>query len=207
MAILMARRRCSVIHLGCSDRFVPDIVCARGGDYRGECTSGPEDQQGSEHGDEGGEDEQQRVRRTPAVQRGAAARSAEDRTAQVPRARVGRVRARNDPEEQTDHRLRGRKILRPGRARRGRSVTSNRATSGASRSIATGRSTRRSTATRRASSTTGCRGNCYVQIIKGVIWIRAARTIRKGEELLYNYNTEGAAEIPCRCRPGCQGML
>jgi len=52
-----------------------------------------------------------------------------------------------------------------------------------------------------------CRGNCYVQIIKGVIWIRAARTIRKGEELSYNYNTEGAAEIPCRCRPGCQGML
>ena len=49
--------------------------------------------------------------------------------------------------------------------------------------------------------------NCYVQIIKGVIWIRASRTIRKGEELTYNYNTDGAAEIPCRCRPGCQGML
>ena len=52
-----------------------------------------------------------------------------------------------------------------------------------------------------------CRGNCYVQIIKGVIWIRAARKIRKGEELSYNYHTDGAAEIPCRCRPGCQGML
>ena len=52
-----------------------------------------------------------------------------------------------------------------------------------------------------------CRGNCYVQIIKGVIWIRASRQIRKGEELSYNYNTDGAAEIPCRCRPGCQGML
>jgi uncharacterized protein len=52
-----------------------------------------------------------------------------------------------------------------------------------------------------------CRGNCYVQIIKGVIWIRASRKIRKGEELSYNYHTEGAAEIPCRCRPGCQGML
>ena len=52
-----------------------------------------------------------------------------------------------------------------------------------------------------------CRGNCYVQIIKGVIWIRASRTIRKGEELSYNYHTDGAAEIPCRCRPGCQGML
>ena len=42
-----------------------------------------------------------------------------------------------------------------------------------------------------------CRGNCYVQIIKGVIWIRASRTIRRGEELSYNYNTDGAAEIPC----------
>jgi hypothetical protein len=52
-----------------------------------------------------------------------------------------------------------------------------------------------------------CRGNCYVQIIKGVIWIRASRRIRKGEELTYNYHTDGAAEIPCRCRPGCQGML
>ena len=52
-----------------------------------------------------------------------------------------------------------------------------------------------------------CRGNCYVQIIDGVIWIRASRAIRKGEELTYNYHTEGAAEIPCKCRPGCQGML
>jgi SET domain-containing protein len=52
-----------------------------------------------------------------------------------------------------------------------------------------------------------CRGNCYVQITDGVIWIRASRKIRKGEELSYNYHTEGAAEIPCRCRPGCQGML
>ena len=33
------------------------------------------------------------------------------------------------------------------------------------------------------------------------------RTIRKGEELTYNYYTEGCAEIPCRCTPGCQGML
>src|ERR1700720_152312 len=28
-----------------------------------------------------------------------------------------------------------------------------------------------------------CRPNCYVHIEKGTIWIRAARTIRKGEEL------------------------
>jgi hypothetical protein len=36
-----------------------------------------------------------------------------------------------------------------------------------------------------------------------VIWIRASRTLRTGEELTYNYNTTGDAEIPCRCRPGC----
>jgi uncharacterized protein len=52
-----------------------------------------------------------------------------------------------------------------------------------------------------------CRPNCYAHITDGVIWIRAARTIRRGEELTYNYYTEGAAEIPCRCRPGCQNML
>jgi uncharacterized protein len=52
-----------------------------------------------------------------------------------------------------------------------------------------------------------CRPNCYAHITDGVIWIRAARTIQPGEELTYNYYTEGAAEIPCRCRPGCQNML
>jgi uncharacterized protein len=53
----------------------------------------------------------------------------------------------------------------------------------------------------------GCQPNCYSHIANGIIWIRAARTIRKGEELTYNYNTEGAAEIPCRCRPGCKNQL
>ena len=52
-----------------------------------------------------------------------------------------------------------------------------------------------------------CRPNCYVDIEGRHIWIRASRKIRKGEELSYNYHTEGAAEIPCKCRPGCQGML
>jgi hypothetical protein len=52
-----------------------------------------------------------------------------------------------------------------------------------------------------------CKPNCYTYIKDGVIWIRAARTIRKGEELTYNYYTEGNAGIPCRCRPNCQGML
>lgn len=52
-----------------------------------------------------------------------------------------------------------------------------------------------------------CRPNCYVHIIDQTIWIRAAKNIRRGEELTYDYNTEGAASIPCRCRPGCKVML
>ena len=53
----------------------------------------------------------------------------------------------------------------------------------------------------------GCRPNCYVHINGGVIWIRAARTIRRGEELTYHYHTDGEAAIKCRCRPGCQGLI
>lgn len=52
-----------------------------------------------------------------------------------------------------------------------------------------------------------CRPNCYVDIADGVIWIRAARKIRRGEELTYNYHTDGEGMIPCRCRPGCQGLI
>ncbi len=52
-----------------------------------------------------------------------------------------------------------------------------------------------------------CRPNCYVDIRDGVIWIRAARNIRKGEELTYDYHTDGEGLIKCRCRPGCQRML
>ena len=52
-----------------------------------------------------------------------------------------------------------------------------------------------------------CRPNCYVHIVGGIIWIRAARTIREGEELTYNYNTDGEGLIKCRCRPGCQKLL
>lgn len=52
-----------------------------------------------------------------------------------------------------------------------------------------------------------CKPNCYTHIVDGTIWIRAGKSIRKGEELTYNYYTEGQAEIPCRCVPGCQGML
>jgi SET domain-containing protein len=52
-----------------------------------------------------------------------------------------------------------------------------------------------------------CRPNCYVDIKDGVIWIRAARNIRKGEELTYHYNTNGEGMIPCRCRKDCQMLL
>ena len=52
-----------------------------------------------------------------------------------------------------------------------------------------------------------CRPNCYVHIVDGVIWIRASRRIRRGEELTYNYNTDGEGQIRCRCRRGCQVLL
>ena len=52
-----------------------------------------------------------------------------------------------------------------------------------------------------------CRPNCYVDIEGRHIWIRASRKIRKGEELTYDYNTDGVAHIPCRCRPGCRRTL
>lgn len=52
-----------------------------------------------------------------------------------------------------------------------------------------------------------CRPNCYVHIVDGVIWIRAAKKIRKGEELTYNYHTDGEGLIQCRCRPGCKTLL
>jgi SET domain-containing protein len=48
-----------------------------------------------------------------------------------------------------------------------------------------------------------CRPNCYTQVIDNVIWIRASRFIRTGEELTYDYETGGTAGIACRCRPNC----
>ena len=53
----------------------------------------------------------------------------------------------------------------------------------------------------------GCRPNCYIDIQAGVIWIRAARNIRKGEELTYDYNTDGEGLIRCQCEPGCQRLI
>ena len=52
-----------------------------------------------------------------------------------------------------------------------------------------------------------CRPNCYIDIKKGTIWIRAARNIRRGEELTYDYNTDGDGLIKCRCSPDCQRLL
>lgn len=52
-----------------------------------------------------------------------------------------------------------------------------------------------------------CTSNCYAQIVDGVIWIRAAKTIEAGDELTYNYQTEGEKSIQCRCRPGCRTRL
>jgi SET domain-containing protein len=52
-----------------------------------------------------------------------------------------------------------------------------------------------------------CRPNCYTDIIGRRIWIFAARRIRQGEELTYDYNTEGVAGIRCLCRPGCRRVL
>ena len=52
-----------------------------------------------------------------------------------------------------------------------------------------------------------CRPNCYSQIVGRTIWIRAARNIEAGEELTYDYYTDGEQAIQCRCRPGCKRWL
>lgn len=52
-----------------------------------------------------------------------------------------------------------------------------------------------------------CRPNCYVDIIGKTIWILASRRIERSEELTYDYNTDGMAGIPCRCRPRCRRIL
>ena len=52
-----------------------------------------------------------------------------------------------------------------------------------------------------------CAPNCYTQVIGDTIWIRAARNIRKGEELSYDYSTDGDGSIQCRCTPGCKTVF
>jgi len=52
-----------------------------------------------------------------------------------------------------------------------------------------------------------CRPNCWIEIAGTTIWIRASKSIRKGEELTYDYATDGEQTIPCRCRPGCRNRF
>ena len=52
-----------------------------------------------------------------------------------------------------------------------------------------------------------CRPNCYSNVIDGTIWVIAGKTVKAGDELTYDYHTEGDKEIECRCRPGCQTRL
>ena len=52
-----------------------------------------------------------------------------------------------------------------------------------------------------------CTPNCYIDVVDKTIWVRAAKNIGKGQELTYDYNTEGDKVIPCRCRPGCKTKL
>ena len=52
-----------------------------------------------------------------------------------------------------------------------------------------------------------CKPNCWIDVVDKTIWVRAAKNIRAGEELTYDYNTEGDKIIPCRCRPNCKTKL
>lgn len=52
-----------------------------------------------------------------------------------------------------------------------------------------------------------CTPNCYSQTVGTTIWICASRNIESGEELTYDYFTDGEHVIACRCRPGCTRKL
>ena len=52
-----------------------------------------------------------------------------------------------------------------------------------------------------------CTPNCRFEVVDKTIWIRAARSIRRGEELTYDYAIIGGRTIPCRCRPGCPNKI
>jgi SET domain-containing protein len=52
-----------------------------------------------------------------------------------------------------------------------------------------------------------CEPNCYSHVVGTTIWIRASRNIQPGEELTYDYYTDGEQAISCRCRPGCTRRL
>ncbi len=52
-----------------------------------------------------------------------------------------------------------------------------------------------------------CKPNCYTQIVGKTIWIRAAKHVGVGEELTYDYHTDGEQVIQCNCRQGCARRL
>jgi SET domain-containing protein len=52
-----------------------------------------------------------------------------------------------------------------------------------------------------------CQPNCWFEVVDKTIWIRAARSIRRGEELTYDHSTIGERTIPCRCRSGCPNRI
>ena len=52
-----------------------------------------------------------------------------------------------------------------------------------------------------------CAPNCWFEVVDRTIWIRAAREIRRGEELTYDYSIIGERTISCRCRPGCPNKI
>ena len=52
-----------------------------------------------------------------------------------------------------------------------------------------------------------CTPNCCFEVVDKTIWIKAARSLRRGEELTYDYRTIGERTIPCRCRPGCPNTI
>lgn len=55
-----------------------------------------------------------------------------------------------------------------------------------------------------------CDPNCEAEIIRGHIWIRALRDLKKGEELFYNYgySLDTFEDHPCRCGTDrCVGFI
>jgi uncharacterized protein len=52
-----------------------------------------------------------------------------------------------------------------------------------------------------------CRPNCWIEVAGKTIWIRASKSIGKGEELTYDYATDGEQTIPCRCHAGCRNKF
>lgn len=55
-----------------------------------------------------------------------------------------------------------------------------------------------------------CSPNCEVDITDGHIWIIAIKDIKKGEEIIYNYqyDIEDYQDHPCKCgSPNCVGYI